>query len=78
MPLPPINCKEPLLDQMIKLVTNKLTGNSQFHGCHLWVNMPNVEMLGSSGRGRGEDDPLENYGISQVDLVGGGERKMIH
>jgi hypothetical protein len=51
MPLPPTNCKEPLIDQMIKLVTNKLTGNSQFHGCHLWVNLPNVEMLRSSGQG---------------------------
>jgi hypothetical protein len=51
IPLLHTHCKEPLIDQMIKLVTNKLTGNSQFHGCHLWVNLPNVEMLRSSGQG---------------------------
>jgi hypothetical protein len=40
--------------------------------------MPNIEILGSSGWGRREDDPLINYGISQVDLVGRGARKTIH
>ncbi len=40
--------------------------------------MRNIEMLGSSGQEHREDDPLKNYGTSEVDLVGGGARKMIH
>jgi hypothetical protein len=51
-------CREPMVDQMIKLVT----GKNQFHDCHLWVNVQKLELLKSSGLG---EDPLKNYGISQ-------------
>jgi hypothetical protein len=46
----------------IKLVINKLTGKNQFHDRHLRVNVQKVELLKSGGW---EEDPLENYGISQ-------------
>jgi hypothetical protein len=55
-------CREPMVDQMIKLVINKLTGKNQFHDCHLRVNVQKVELLKSSGLG---EDPLKNYRISQ-------------
>jgi hypothetical protein len=51
-----------MVDQMIKLVINKLTGKNQFHDCHLWMNVQKVELFKSRGW---EEDPLENYGISQ-------------
>lgn len=54
--------KEPL-DQMIKLEINKGIGKKTFHGCHLWLNVPKIELLKSSGVGK---DTLKNYGVSQV------------
>jgi hypothetical protein len=51
-----------MVDQIIKLVINKLTGKNQFHDCHLWVNVQKIELLKSSGWG---EDSLENYGICQ-------------
>ncbi len=54
--------EEPLY-QMIKLEINKQIGKKQFHGCHLWLNVPKMELLKSSGVGK---DTLKNYGVSQV------------
>lgn len=49
--------EEPL-DQMIKLEINKQIGKKQFHGCHLWLNMPKMELLKSSGGGEGHIEKL--------------------
>jgi hypothetical protein len=82
-PIPPI-CGDTLLKNSLptffsgQIQLRLFKSFMKFHGCHLWVNVRNIEMLRSSGRERREDDPLKNYGNSQVDLVGGGARKMIH
>jgi len=43
----------PVINQMIKLVINKLTGHNQFHSCHPCGNTQKVKLLKSSGWARG-------------------------